>query len=112
MSEQNSLPLGWVRGKLGEFLSALFDFRGRTPKKLGMNWGQGSIHALSALNVRMGHIDIRRTKHLGSQDLYERWMTLGDTKEGDILITTEAPLGNVAQIPDNNKYANYDLTNT
>lgn len=69
-----------------------------------MEWGGGTIPALSALNVRQGHIDLARTKHFGSPALYERWMTSGDPERGDIVITTEAPLGNVASIPDDEKY--------
>lgn len=97
-------PPGWDETRLGEVLAALLDFRGRTPKKLGMDWGGGSIPALSALNVRMGSIDLSRTSHFGSDALYERWMTTGDPARGDIVLTMEAPLGNVAQIPDDRRY--------
>jgi type I restriction enzyme S subunit len=69
-----------------------------------MVWGGGDIPALSALNVRMGSIDFSRTSHFGSQALYERWMTTGDPARGDIVLTMEAPLGNVAQIPDDRRY--------
>jgi type I restriction enzyme S subunit len=80
------------------------DYRGRTPKKLGMDWGGGSIPAISARNVRMGHIDFSEEHYLGSDALYKRWMTNGDMKRGDVLITTEAPLGYVAAVPDDNRY--------
>jgi type I restriction enzyme S subunit len=68
-----------------------------------MEWG-GTIPALSALNVRQGHLDPSRTAHFGSDELYERWMTTGDPEKGDIVLTMEAPLGNVAQIPDDQRY--------
>jgi hypothetical protein len=100
----NHLPPNWTETRLGEVLQALLDFRGRTPKKIGMVWGGGDIPALSALNVRMGSIDFSRTSHFGSQALYERWMTTGDPARGDIVLTMEAPLGNVAQIPDDRRY--------
>lgn len=99
-----SLPRGWAQLALGEALRALLDFRGRTPKKLGMDWGNGTIPALSALNVRQGAIDLSRTSHFGSDALYSRWMTRGDSEKGDVVVTTEAPLGNVAQIPDQRRY--------
>ena len=69
-----------------------------------MDWGGGDIPALSAVNVKAGALDLSRTTHFGSEALYQRWMTQGDTARGDILITTEAPLGNVAQVPDDRKY--------
>lgn len=68
-----------------------------------MDWG-GSIPALSALNVRQDQIDLSRTNHFGSEELFETWMTKGPTQKGDVLITSEAPLGNIAQVPDNRKY--------
>ncbi|WP_373538636.1 restriction endonuclease subunit S [Chamaesiphon sp.] len=80
------------------------DFRGRTPKKLDMEWGSGEIPALSANNVEMGKINFSKECYLASDALYRKWMTKGDTQKGDVVLTTEAPLGNVAVIPDNQKY--------
>ena len=94
----------WSYKVIEEVLEPIIDFRGRTPKKLGLDWGGGDIPALSALNVKNNGIDFSRTKHFGSNELYEKWMTRGEAAEGDVIMTTEAPLGNVAQIPDNRKY--------
>lgn len=69
-----------------------------------MSWGGGDIPALSAGNVRMGFIDFSQECYLGSERLYSRWMTSGDVEKDDIVFTTEAPLGNVALIPDDRKY--------
>jgi type I restriction enzyme, S subunit len=91
----------WAR--LGDLVRVL-DFRGRTPKKLGLDWGGGDIPALSAVNVRSSGLDLGRTPHFGSAELYERWMTQGHAQRGDVLVTTEAPMGNVAQIPDDRRY--------
>ncbi|WP_206198982.1 restriction endonuclease subunit S [Zoogloea dura] len=82
----------------------IMDYRGRTPKKLGMDWGGGDIPALSAGNVKMGYVDFDAECYFGSEALYSRWMTRGDIAKDDILFTTEAPLGNVALIPDDRKY--------
>jgi type I restriction enzyme, S subunit len=95
---------GWKELRLGDVVAQVLDFRGRTPLKLGMGWGGGTIPALSAVNVRDGRLDLTRTPHFGSDALYERWMTQGDAQRGDVLITTEAPLGNIAQIPDERRY--------
>ena len=89
---------------LGDMLDTRMDYRGRTPRKLGMEWGGGEIPALSANNVQMGKIDFDRECYLGSDSLYRRWMTNGHTERGDLLITMEAPLGNVACVPDGRRY--------
>lgn len=104
-----SSPLGWIPKEwealvFSDTLDKIIDFRGRTPKKLGMDWGGGAILALSANNVQPGRIDISREAYFGSDSLYQKWMTSGDVRKGDVLLTTEAPLGNVAQVPDNSKY--------
>lgn len=52
----------------------------------------------------MGFIDFSEECYLGSEALYSRWMTRGDVEKDDIVFTTEAPLGNVALIPDDRKY--------
>ena len=52
----------------------------------------------------MDHLDFGEEFYLGSEALYRRWMTRGDMEVGDVLITTEAPLGNVAAVPDDKRY--------
>lgn len=88
---------------LDECLSNVMDFRGRTPKKLGMGWG-GDIPALSAMNVLMDRIDLSKDTKCGTRSLYDRWMTQGDLEVGDLLFTTEAPLGNVCMLDQNGPF--------
>ena len=38
-------------------INNVVDHRGKTPKKLGMNWSAEGFLALSALNVKDGYID-------------------------------------------------------
>ncbi|KAA3436735.1 restriction endonuclease subunit S [Rufibacter hautae] len=94
----------WEEKNFIHVVSKYIDYRGRTPKKLNMDWGGGEIPALSANNVQMGRIDFNKECYYGSEALYGRWMEQGSCKKGDVLLTMEAPLGNVAQIPDNRKY--------
>ncbi|MBN2793995.1 MAG: restriction endonuclease subunit S, partial [Clostridia bacterium] len=82
----------------------VIDFRGRTPKKLGMDWSEDGYLALSALNVKNGYIDESIDAHYGNQELYDKWMTGNELHKGQVLFTTEAPMGNVAQVPDNKRY--------
>ena len=93
----------WKEYKISELTDNIIDFRGKTPKKLGFKWG-GNIPALSAINVKMGKIELNEETHYGSIGLYNKWMTQGDCEKDDVIITMEAPLGNVAQIPDDKKY--------
>ncbi|MEM8520630.1 restriction endonuclease subunit S [Flavobacterium sp. PL12] len=94
----------WEESTIFSITDNIIDYRGVTPKKLGMEWGNGNIVALSAGNVKRGYIDFNSECYLGSQDLYKRWMRNGNPKKDDIVFTLEAPLGNIALIPDNKKY--------
>lgn len=103
-TEVGVIPEDWETLTVLDVSRQIIDYRGRTPRKLGMSWGGGDIPALSAGNVRMGFIDFSQECYLGSEALYSRWMTRGDVEKDDIAFTTEAPLGNVALIPDDRKY--------
>lgn len=103
-TEVGLIPESWKVATILGLSRQIMDYRGRTPKKLGLDWGGGEIPALSAGNVKMGFIDFTAECYLGSLELYRRWMTRGDIRKSDILFTTEAPLGNVALVPDSQKY--------
>jgi type I restriction enzyme S subunit len=96
----------WEEKTLFDVLDDVVDFRGRTPKKLGMDWcpEKTDYLALSALNVKMGYIDDSVEPHYGDSILYRRWMNGKELYKGEVLFTTEAPMGNVAQVPDNKPY--------
>lgn len=94
----------WKKSKLLDNVSNIIDFRGKTPKKLGMDWSDQGILALSALNVKDGFIDKSIHAHYGDIKLYNKWMAGNKLHKGQVLFTTEAPMGNVAQVPDNDKY--------
>ena len=94
----------WEQRKLLDCIEKITDFRGRTPKKLGMDWSESGYLALSALNVKDGYIDFTQDVHYGNQELYDKWMTGNELHKGQVLFTTEAPMGNVAQVPDNRRY--------
>ncbi|MDN6095466.1 MAG: restriction endonuclease subunit S, partial [Lactococcus lactis] len=94
----------WEERKFFESITSTIDFRGRTPKKLGMDWSDSGYLALSALNVKNGYIDPLADAHYGDEKLYRKWMSGRELKKGQVLFTTEAPMGNVAQVPDDNGY--------
>ena len=68
------------------------DYRGKTPEKT-----QGGIPLITAKNVREGFIDPEPREYIAEAD-YDLWMTRGIPQIGDVLFTTEAPLGNVAEV--------------
>ncbi|HEH2397849.1 TPA: restriction endonuclease subunit S [Staphylococcus aureus] len=94
----------WERIKFFDVIDKVIDFRGRTPKKLNMEWSDEGYLALSAVNVKKGYIDFNVEAKYGNLDLYTRWMRGNELYKGQVLFTTEAPMGNVAQVPDNKGY--------
>lgn len=94
----------WVEIGLLDSIERIIDFRGRTPKKLGLDWSPSGYRALSALNVKQGYIDFSIDPHFGDQELYDKWMNGSELHQGQVLFTTEAPMGNVAQVPNADKY--------
>ena len=94
----------WVEKNFYDLLEDVLDFRGRTPKKLGMDWGGGNIVSLSANNVKNGFIDFDAECNLGSKGLYEKWMGKVNLEKGDIVFTMEAPLGKALLVPDTQRY--------
>jgi type I restriction enzyme S subunit len=103
-SELGEIPEDWDVVSIAKLTKNIIDYRGRTPKKLGMDWGGGDIVALSAGNVKKGYIDFEEECYLGSNELYKKWMKNGDVEQNDIVFTMEAPLGNVALVPDSKRY--------
>lgn len=94
----------WSNLQFFETLDSIVDFRGRTPKKIGLEWSDKGYVALSALNVKNGYIDFSLDNHFGDEELYQKWMGGKELVTGQVLFTTEAPMGNVAQVPDNKGY--------
>jgi len=94
----------WVKRPLLSNIDKILDYRGRTPKKLGLSWSDTGYLALSALNVKNGYIDFKADANYGNQELYDRWMGDKHLHKGQVVFTTEAPMGNVAQIPNDDLY--------
>ena len=94
----------WIKRPLLSNIEKILDYRGRTPKKLGLSWSDTGFLALSALNVKNGYIDFNVDANYGDQELYDRWMGDNHLHKGQVVFTTEAPMGNVAQIPNDDLY--------
>ncbi|HFU5904462.1 TPA: restriction endonuclease subunit S [Enterococcus faecium] len=100
----NGFSGDWEERKLLDNVDKVLDYRGKSPTKFGMEWGTEGYLVLSALNVKNGYIDKSVEAKYGDQELFERWMGSNRLEKGDVLFTTEAPLGNVAQVPDDKGY--------
>ncbi|WP_144966652.1 restriction endonuclease subunit S [Pseudomonas sp. DE0010] len=85
------LHTGWASCRLGN-LARFIDYRGRTPTKTSYG-----VPLITAKNVRPGFISRDPQEFIAETD-YLSWMTRGFPRVGDMLFTTEAPMGNVAVI--------------
>lgn len=79
--------------RLDDVLSGIIDYRGKSPPK-----SAGGVPLLTARNVRDGFVDPEPREFIPA-DRFDGWMTRGLPEPGDVLFTTEAPLGNVAVVP-------------
>lgn len=82
----------WENNKIIE-VADYVDYRGKTPKKV-----DEGILLVTAKNIRSGYIDYQVSREYICLDDFEEVMRRGQAKIGDVLITTEAPLGNVASV--------------
>ena len=83
---------GRISTSLKEVLVDVIDYRGRTPKKLGGDFSDEGIPVISAKNVKNGSLDFSEGIRYVNPEMYERWMSK-KLREGDVLLTSEAPLG-------------------
>ena len=84
----------WTESNLGEILSSVIDYRGKTPKKLGGEWTTNGYRALSAKNIKTGQIVQHDSIRYVSENLYKLWMK-EEIQRGDIIVTSEAPFGEI-----------------
>ena len=81
----------WTFAPLENCLDALIDYRGKTPEKTS-----AGIPLITAKIIKGGRIE-KPTEFIAA-DNYDSWMRRGIPKEGDVVLTVEAPLGEVAQL--------------
>lgn len=89
----------WREITLGESLELLIDNRGKNPPYVG-----DGVPAVSGQNVSArGYLDLS-TARMVSTPTWEKWMP-HPTRQGDIVMTSEAPLGRVARVPSDDRIA-------
>ena len=82
-----------------EATERLIDYRGRTPPKT-----DSGVRLITAKVVKSGHI-LDEPKEFIAADFYDEWMRRGLPQNLDVLLTTEAPLGEVAILRDDERIA-------
>ena len=83
------IPENWMWVRLNSLYNFI-DYRGKTPKKL-----TDGIPLVTAKNVRMGYNDYSVKDFISAEEFKLR-QSRGISHKGDLLFTTEAPLGNVS----------------
>lgn len=81
----------WTEMPLEEAMDAIIDYRGKTPTKT-----TSGIPLITAKIVKNGRIEPTQ-EYIAEAD-YDSWMRRGIPQKGDVVLTTEAPLGEVAQL--------------
>jgi type I restriction enzyme S subunit len=81
----------WTVAPLEDCMAAIIDYRGKTPQKTS-----SGVPLVTAKVVKGGRIT-PPDEFIAEQD-YEAWMRRGLPQAGDVVITTEAPLGEVGQL--------------
>ncbi len=77
----------------------LIDYRGKTPPKT-----DSGVRLITAKVVKGGQILNEPAEHIAA-DFYDEWMRRGLPQQFDVLLTTEAPLGEVAILRDHTRIA-------
>lgn len=84
----------WKTYQLGEICKNIIDYRGKTPAKLGADWAKSGYRVFSAKNIKTGNIVQTDSIRYVDENLYRKWMK-DEIERGDIIITSEAPFGEV-----------------
>ena len=90
-------PEHWIVAGFKKYIEPIVDYRGKTPTKT-----ESGVFLVTARNIKNGIIDYSLSEEFISDEDYEEVMRRGKPKIGDVLFTTEAPLGEVAQIDNEN----------
>lgn len=100
---KRKIPAGWNVEYLENCVQTIIDHRGLTPKKLGGDWVEHGIIALSAKIVKDNKLINLDEANQVSEEMYKKWMT-EELAKGDILMTSEAPLGEFFFLVGKTKY--------
>ena len=83
------VPTKWTMIELNQLFDFV-DYRGKTPNKT-----TSGVFLITASNIRQAYMDYTRKEYI-SREEYKGRQSRGLTQKGDLLFTTEAPMGNAA----------------
>ena len=87
------IPSHWRVIRITKYLDSLVDYRGKTPEKV-----DDGVFLVTARNIKNGIVDYSLSQEYVAAEEYEQIMHRGKPEVGDVLFTTEAPLGEVANV--------------
>ena len=87
------IPAHWEVEQLNRVVTKFVDYRGKTPEKV-----PSGVPLVTAKNIKNQMIDFSESQEYIREELYPLWMVRGFPESGDVVVTTEAPLGESAQI--------------
>lgn len=87
------IPKNWEIVPLTKHLESIVDYRGKTPEKV-----EQGVFLVTAKNIKDGKICYELSKEFVKECDYDEIMRRGLPQLGDVLFTTEAPLGQVANV--------------
>ena len=76
-----------------ELVTKFIDYRGKSPEK-----SKGGVPLITAKIVK--EKEVKEPNEFIPANSYDAWMRRGVPNPGDVVITTEAPMGEVALVPD------------
>lgn len=91
------LPKHWTWGSFLQISQAVIDCHNKTAPYVS-----DGIHLVRTTDIRDGKMDLRNTKKI-TEETYAYWARRMPPRSGDIFFTREAPMGEVAIVPEGEK---------
>ena len=88
------MAIDWVEMRLDEVTELIIDCPHSTPK-----WTDEGIVVLRSNNIKKGRLDISSPSYT-NEDGYQKRIKRAIPESGDLVLTREAPMGEVCQIPE------------
>ncbi|MBN2107592.1 MAG: restriction endonuclease subunit S [Deltaproteobacteria bacterium] len=90
------MPCNWQRANVGELCEAIIDCVNKTARTVD---GPTPFKMIRTTNVKNGWVDTSAVKYV-EEDTYKKWIRRGAPRRGDVILTREAPLGEIGLLRD------------
>lgn len=87
------IPPNWMLVELNQLFDFV-DYRGKTPNKMADGTADG-VFLITSSNIKRAYMEYSRREYISHEEYLSR-QSRGITQKGDLLFTTEAPMGNAA----------------